>query len=83
MPARHRLAAADLTPARLAGVHLVRAYDPARPGFEAWFRVADLASPDDTVRGLDVAVDATRVDEVAAAIRRASAPVGERRPAPG
>jgi hypothetical protein len=49
MPARRPLGPADLTTARLIGVHLVRAYDPARPSFEAWFQVGELANLYDTV----------------------------------
>ena len=49
MPARRPFGPSDLTPARLAGVRLVRAYDPARPAFEAWFQVGELAGPGDTV----------------------------------
>ena len=68
MPVRPRLTPADLTPTRLAGVHLARAYDPVRQGLEAWVVVAEPAHPDDTHRFLSVAVDATRWGEHAAAM---------------
>jgi hypothetical protein len=52
LPARRPLGPAGRTPARIAGGDFVRAYDPARPPFEAWFQVAELSSPEDTVRAV-------------------------------
>jgi hypothetical protein len=60
---------AELTVARLAAVDEVRAFDPARPGFTAWFPVGGRSAPGDTLRVLDVAIDLGRRDEDLATLR--------------
>jgi hypothetical protein len=62
-PTRVPVPLSQLTPDRLIGVNQVRAFDPHRPGFDAWVPVGPTPHPDDTIRVLEVAIDRDRLEE--------------------
>jgi hypothetical protein len=63
LPTRVPVPLSQLTPDRLAGVNQVRAFDPYRPGFDAWVPVGPPTHPDDTLRVLEVAIDRDHLEE--------------------